>query len=484
MSLNRAENGAASQKPARSLPDWSLTTWLTLSNAGSAFLILALIASLLYGGLVVQLESQNQFYLHDEVQMLEQIIRSKGDDASLAATLSPDHTGKEYVKHFIRLMDKNGRIVYETPRMAELAPRAAFHAALRDGRPGVDKSWRSANGELAVGTSEWVDLGKSTGEQGILQVALDVTNVDSILIGYRVKIYGLLFPGFLLCVAVSYAIARKGTSSLVEMTGHVRRITASNLKEHISGSDWPRELNVLARAANQMLDRLDDSFSRVYNSATNLSHKMRTPLTILRGEAELALSRDRTVEELQDVIASSLEENDRLLRLIENILFLSSAEMGKFNTVASQLELRGELDSVVDFYTPFAEEKGIAITCSGSAEVQVDASLFRKAAALISNAIIYNAPGGTVELILRQGEDLSGELSVSDSGCGIIATELPKIFDRFYRIYATRYRDPQGTGLGLPIAKAIMDLHNGAIAVQSQPEQGTTVILKFPAPAD
>ena len=485
MSSNCAEGATAPIRPAPSRPGWSLTLRLTLSIALSAFFIVALIATLLYGGLVAQLQTQNHSCLHDEIGIVEGMIRSEGIDQALDDELGPEQNGVEYARRFIRLVGNDGRVVAETPNMIEVAPPASFAVSLRDGRPGVDKSWRAANGSLMLGTSEWVLLGKPSGMQGLLQVALDVTNVDNILTGYRHKIYGLLFPGFLLCVGVSYAIARKGTRSLGEMAGLVRRVTACNLEERICGSDWPRELNVLADATNHMLDRLDDSFSRLYNSATNLSHKMRTPLTILRGEAEVALSRERTVEELRDVIASSLEENDRLTRLIDNILFLSNAEMGKLHAMHSEMEMRGELDRVVDFYLPFAEEKGITLTCLGSAELSADASLFRKAASsLISNALTYNAPGGTVELVLRQVGEHSGELSVTDSGCGIAETEMTKIFDRFYRVYATRFRDPHGTGLGLPIAKAIMELHNGTIEVQSRPGQGTTVSLIFPAPVD
>jgi two-component system, OmpR family, heavy metal sensor histidine kinase CusS len=455
---------------------------MALCNAGSAFLILTLISLLLYFGLFAQLKNQNRLYLHDEVNTLERMLRSHAGDRAVFAEINPDQAGDEYVKHFIRLLDKQGRPIAETRRMAEFAPHERFRVPERDGRPGVDTLWRTESGNLLLGTSVWVDLGRSTGEQGILEVALDVTNVQSILEVYRLKIYGVLFLGLLLCVAVSLAIAHRGTRPLREMTDMVRMVTVSSLEERICGENWPTEVARLATAMNRMLDRLQDSFERLYNSARNLSHKVRTPLTIIRGEAEVALSRERSVEELQSVILSSLEENNRLVRLADNILFLAEAETGKFHCLPAEIDAAGELDKILDFYSPAAEEKGVTIAREGGATLLADPALFRKAAAaLLSNAITYNKSGGSVTFSLRQGEGGGGELHVADTGCGIPVSEREKVFDRFYRIYATRHMDPHGTGLGLPIAKTIMDLHRGMIDIMSDPPHGTTVTLSFRA---
>ena len=483
--MSLAENKNPGPAAASSNSRLSLTLWFALSTSIAAFFLLAFISFLLYLGLAAQLKSQNHFYLHDEVNILIKMIGSESDDGPLSAEINSDRNGGvEYVKHYIRLLDRNGKVVKETTDMGVVAPHDKFSTPVRDGRPGIDRLWRTAHGNMVLGTAEWVDLGKPSGEQGVLEVALDVTNVQSILEGYRHKIYGALFVGFFLCVAMSLAIARRGTRPLREMTEMINRISVSALDERISGADWPRELRTLSDATNLMLDRLQCYFERLYNSARNLSHKMRTPLTILKGEAEVALSRERTVEELQDVIVSGLEENRRLVRLVDNILFLSDAEIGKFQCTPCPLDADRELEKVLDFYSPLAEDKEISITCQGSACLMADASLFRKAAAaLISNALPYNSPGGSVTLQLSQGDGNSGKLTCSDTGCGFDDSEKAKIFDRFYRIYGTRHRDPHGTGLGLSTVKAIMDLHNGGVEVQSAPGQGTVVTLIFPASA-
>ena len=472
---------AMTSNPEKKIRCWSLTLWLTVCNALSAFSILALISALLYGGLAEQLRNQNHLYLHDEVNSIENMLSSPGHGLTLAKELGPHHSGLEYVKHYIRLMDRDERVLQETPGMAEVIPEHSFPVPPRSARPGADRASRAANGNAVLSTVGWVELEPGSGKYGILQVALDVTNVDELLVGYRNKVYLMLCFGILLCVGVSFAIARRGTRPLGEMAGQVRRITATNLEDRVSGSDWPCELDELADAMNLTLERLEDSFTRLYNSATNLSHKMRTPLTIMRGEAEVALSRKRSAEELEDVIASGLEEVGRLSRLAENILFLANAELGKFQVERAVLDCREEVDTMLDYYSPLAEEKGISLTCQGGASLVVDSTLFCKSlAALISNAITYNEPGGSVALTLRQGDGLSGELSITDSGCGIPECEKTKVFDRFYRIYATRHMDPHGTGLGLPMVKAVVDLHDGMISLQSIPGQGTTVTLSFP----
>lgn len=463
-------------------PSWSLTLRLTVANAASAFLLMALIALLLYGGLAAQLRKQNHVFLNDQLKTMEHLIRLERSVAAVKEEADSDSFGEAYVEHYVRLMDREQHVLFQTPGMERMVPAAALPVPDGGGYPAKDHTWRTANGKTVISTLTWIPLQSAPGGRAILQVAMDVTNVETILVGYRAKIYLVLSLGLLLCVAVSFAIARKGTQPVREITEIVRRITVTNLEERISGKGWPSELNTLAQSMNLMLYRLEDSFARLYQSATNLSHKMRTPLTILRGEAEVALSGQRSVEELQDVIASSLEEVGRLTRLGDNILFLANADMGKFQTEPVLVDCREEADLVVEYYLPFAEDRGITVTCEGEASVVADRALLRKSlSALVSNAVTYNSRGGRVEVTLRQEEGTSCSISVTDTGCGVPAQEMRKIFDRFYRIYATRYMDPHGTGLGLPIASAIMELHRGTVTVQSEPGEGTTATLHFPA---
>ncbi|MCM0083749.1 heavy metal sensor histidine kinase [Geomonas sp. Red32] len=461
---------------------WSLTLRLACSNAFSFFILMSLVSTLLYAGLASQLAKQNHTYLHDEVTSLGNMIQAQREISVIFKELNFEHSGSEYVKHFIRVMDGDGALLMESPGMERFLPRGLFRIPYRD-RPATDTALVGPDGRDYLTTLVWIDVDPRFNRRAVLQVALDVTNVREILVGYRTKIGLALALGFALCCGASFLIARQGTRSLVALTDTVRRITVTNLEERVGGDGWPSEIGVVADAINHMLDRMEDSFARLYRSASNLSHKMRTPLTILKGEAEVALSRPRSAEELEAVIASSLDEVTRLTRLADNILFLGNAELGKFSLTLSDLTAREEAEEVIDFYGPVAEEKGITLECRGDAKLVADRVLFRKSlAALISNAITYNSSRGVVQLSVTQGAGLACEISVADAGCGMAADQLGKIFDRFYRIYATRHMDPHGTGLGLPIAKAIMDLHQGSITVRSEPGRGTTVTLSYPDP--
>jgi two-component system, OmpR family, heavy metal sensor histidine kinase CusS len=459
---------------------WSLSLRLALLTAVSSFAILTVISVQMYLLLVNHLTERNKSYLRDEVETLAQMARLRGFSETLAMEMHIEPVGEEYVTHYVRLLNNKGEPVLATPNMESLLPRELFPPAEKRGKVGEAVGARARDGSSFILTTVRLD-GEKEQNGWVLQVALDVTNVEKILDGYRNKLAITLAIGFLLCVGAGFAIARRETRPIREITEKARVITASSLDERLSGEDWPQELNSLAAAMNGMLDRLQDSFRRLDISVANLTHKLRTPLTVLRGEAELALGRERSAEELREVIESSLAEYERVSTLIDNIVLIAQAESGRLHPVRIKIKARAEIDKLLDFYGPLAEEKEIAIALEGDATLSADPTLFRKAIAkLISNALTYTPSGGRAVISVRQQEDRSVEIMVTDNGCGIAEEEIPRVFDRFYRVYSTRYTDPHGSGLGLPIVKTIMELHNGVIEVRSRVGQGTTAVLIFP----
>jgi two-component system heavy metal sensor histidine kinase CusS len=435
----------------------------------------------LYFRLANQLHAQSYTYVREEAEILSEMARFPDFDKLVAHETHLDSLGEEYVSHYVRLLDSNGKVIIETPTMKELIPIGLFPESKVGGRLTEPVTVRGGSGASFLITSTKVDWQANGLEWETLQVALDVTNVEKILARSRRELAAGLFAGLLICSVAGIAVARRGIRPLREITEQARQISVANLNERLNGADWPLELNIMAGALNGMLDRIESSFSRLYNSVANLSHKLRTPITILRGEAEVALARDRSAGELRETITSSIEEFGRLARLVDNIIFISQAEAGKLQHVLIKINVRAEIDKVLEFYGPLADEKGISITCDGSATLSADPTLFRKAIAhLVSNARTYSNAGGSIAISVRQGDDGSAYVSVTDTGCGIAEEDMPKIFDRFYRVYDSRFMDPHGSGLGLPLVKTIMDLHRGTIEITSRPGQGTKVILKFP----
>jgi len=243
---------------------------------------------------------------------------------------------------------------------------------------------------------------------------------------------------------------------------------------------WPQELTALAEAFDGMLDRLEDSFARLSQFSADMAHELRTPVNNLMGEAEVSLSKPRTTEEYQHVLASSLEECERLSRLIDSMLFLARAENAETELKRSALDVRAEIETVREFYDVVAEEQGVEVACAGDGRLNADPLLFRQALGnLLSNALQYTPRGGKVTISVAHSNGWI-DIGVTDTGAGIDPEHLPRIFDRFYRADRSRSQHPQGFGLGLAIVKSILTLHGGTVAIKSTPGAGTTVVLRFP----
>ena len=291
----------------------------------------------------------------------------------------------------------------------------------------------------------------------------------------------MLLVGTLFSVVIGAFIARKGLHPLQQITKAAQGITATQLHERIAAAKWPEELTALATAFDEMLKRLQDSFTRLSQFSSDLAHELRTPINNLIGEAEVALAKTRAAAEYRQVIESSLEEFARLSRMIDGLLFLARAETADSPINKVSFEARQELDAVREFHEAVAKEQEIKVICEGQALINADPILFRRAMSnLLANALQYTPRGGAVILRAEKSAARSVTISVGDTGIGIGPEHLPKIFDRFYRADPARSQYPQGTGLGLSIVKSIMELHHGAVHVTSEPSKGTKVTLCFP----
>lgn len=231
-----------------------------------------------------------------------------------------------------------------------------------------------------------------------------------------------------------------------------------------------------------MLDRLEDSFTRLGQFSADLAHALRTPIHNLRGEAEVALVRARSPEEYQHVLASSLEECERLSRMIDGLLFLARADDPNAALKRVRFDARQEMEAVREFYEALASEQQVAVTCAGAAALTGDPMLFRRAVSnLLGNALRHTSAGGSVALSLATTAEQRILVRVQDTGCGILPEHRAKIFDRFYRVGETTSPVPGGIGLGLAIVQSIMRLHGGVASVHSEVGKGSTFTLDFPA---
>jgi two-component system heavy metal sensor histidine kinase CusS len=261
----------------------------------------------------------------------------------------------------------------------------------------------------------------------------------------------------------------------------LERVRPPHLNERIDSARWPSELRPLAASFDDMLVRLEDSFTRLSQFSADLAHELRTPVGNMLGEAQVALTRERSPKEYRAVIESAAAECEELSGIIDNLLFLARAESAEQEVARSHFDGRPAIEKISSFYQVPAEDRRITIRCDGSAEFFADPLLFNRAVGnLVDNALRFTPDDGEIRIAIRSSENGS-EVTVRDSGSGIMPEHLPRVFDRFYRGDASR--SSAGTGLGLALVKSIADLHGGSASIESTIGHGTTVTLTFPSKA-
>jgi heavy metal sensor kinase len=231
-----------------------------------------------------------------------------------------------------------------------------------------------------------------------------------------------------------------------------------------------------------MLGRLDAAFRQVRQFSADASHELQTPLTILKGEIEVALRAPRSPDEYQHVLASALEESERIARLVEGLLLLSRADAGVLRMDRQPVDLAELTAEIVDYARVLAEAYGVALDLKSAAPLTIHGDrehLRRLLLNLVDNGIKYTPAGGRVTLTLQRDGEWAA-LCIADTGIGLAPEELERIFQRFYRAPQAVDQGKEGSGLGLCIARSIAEAHGGRIRVESSPGQGSAFIVFLP----
>lgn len=413
--------------------------------------------------------------LADKIFALRADLESSGGPAILLEELKIRRKG-ERIAYWVRALDSDGRTVAEKPGMKEILPPNIFPPAQDFGASiPAPKDFRT-QGKLfsLVTTSE-----QANGQNYLLQVAQDRSEDERFTLKFGALLGGVLALGILASALIAINVTKRGLRPLAEMTRSLERVGPKRLHERVPPAGWPRELQPLVVAFDEMLDRLEDSFTRLSQFSADLAHELRTPIANLRGEAEVALTRQRTSDEYREVIESNVGECERLSAMIDNLLFLARAEAADGAVEREELDGRSEIEKIIAYYETIAEERQIKIECSGEGEIHAQRILFSRALSnLVENGLRYTPDGGRIAIELRvDGE--GAEISVRDNGCGIAPPHLARVFDRFYRVDSSR--SSEGTGLGLAMVKSITDLHGGTARIESEIGKGTRVTLYFPS---
>lgn len=477
MFLKSRHNG-----PPASRQRTTLAFRLTAAYSLPGLLLVLIATASLYVVLRTELDKSTEQFLADKLHVLRTILEERpNDEDALREEIELETAARRYQQFYIRLLDDHGAPILTTTGMADQLDIAGLIRRTQS-HPEHSVPMMGFHGRPFRVASAAAVAGFSPPRNDTIQIAIDISQEEGLLRRYRMWFWAILLTSSVLFPVLGYWIARHGIRPVEEIAATARRITSTNLRERIQAEGYPSELASLAGTFNEMLERLEESFERISRFTGDIAHDLRTPVNNIRGEAEVALARARTVDEYRDVLESSLEEAVRLSDLIGDLLFLARAESPLTELHREQVNIGELLSTVRDYYEASASNGGISLVEEPAPEplsAELDRSLMLRAVSnLVSNAIAHTPTGGIVTLAAR-AEDTAIRIQVSDTGSGIPAEALPRVFDRFFRVDPSRSKTSGGTGLGLAIVQSIMTLHGGSAEIASELGRGTTVTLRI-----
>lgn len=314
-----------------------------------------------------------------------------------------------------------------------------------------------------------------------LQVGKSTKEREHLLERFRETFVGVMLPVLLLSITGGAVLTRRALQPLRGLIHTLDAIIATGaLATRAVVPDTRDELAELARLFNAMLERIGLLISGMQSTLDNVAHDLRTPMTRLRGMAEIALQTEMPETALRDGLATCLEESDRILSMLNTLMDISEAEHGAMRLERERLSVRALISQAVELYRDVAEDKGLQLSTMVPAELCFSADrnrMLQVMTNLLDNAIKYTPSGGQVTITAASNYDRI-ILAVADTGIGISPEDLPHIWDRLYR--GDKSRSQRGLGLGLSLVKAIVQAHNGSVTALSTPSNGAVFTVALP----
>jgi heavy metal sensor kinase len=465
-----------SLKSRISLPN-TLAFRLTLWYAG-IFTITACISFLLFYAFITKLIfDQTEQELQSQAKRFS-ILASQGSDSVVESALIEAHAAG-VKKIFFRFLYMNGTD-YASSDMS-------YWKGLDIG---VDET---AIKELLNGTQtvfSVIDIAGRKEKVGILYAVISPSII--LQVGVAMESYWHFLDAFqrifivtmtlliVLAAGVGWFMARQAVSGVEAVTRTAQKISGGTLEERVPVKARGDEIDQLALTFNQMLDRIQALLKEIKEMSENIAHDLRSPITRIRGVAEVTLTSGKTLSEYEGMAASTIEECDRLLDMINTMLMISKTEAGVDKLSSNDVDLTGIVRQACELFGPAAEDKKVMVSCDAPDGIHLMGStpmIQRMLSNLLDNAIKYTPSEGAV--IIAVSEDHAQiSIAVKDTGVGISSQDLPRIFERFYR--GDQSRSQAGIGLGLSLAQAIARAHGGGITVASLPNQGSTFTVTLP----
>jgi heavy metal sensor kinase len=414
-------------------------------------------------------------------------------DRALETSMNLKPIGK-----FIQVLDESGKIGRKSDNLKNVQLPISLNA-LKNASKGLityetNRSIRDT--PLRIITFPVVDNNYVT---KIVQIASSLEEVEDALNTLFIILMITVPLALMVAILGGQFLAHKALKPVDHITQTARMITSQNLSKRIDPPKVKDEISRLIETFNEMISRLDQSFQQIKQFSSDASHELKTPLTILKGEVEVMLRKQRTPQEYQQTLKSNLEEINRMSQIVEDLLLLSKADTGEIRLNKEDINLPNILTEVVTQMDILASSRRLHLfTSNHHQDIHIlgDALQIRELFInLIENGIKYTEEGGSIHISLQK-EYLSPERNqtdggqgerekfvkviVSDTGIGIAKEDQARIFNRFFRVDKARSREQGGSGLGLSICKWIVEAHQGEIKVESELGKGSSFIVKLP----
>ncbi|HEU5227561.1 MAG TPA: heavy metal sensor histidine kinase [Ktedonobacteraceae bacterium] len=383
----------------------------------------------------------------------------------------------------VRVLDSHGNLLEATPAFQALRVPTTSVTQPLAGTPWQGTVLSTSDQEVRLYSSTLTSGGKA---MAVIQVGESLEPLHELL--HRL-VAALLVVGFLVltaCAIGSSWLAARSFTPMKRLAETARKITGGDLHQRVPVPVVRDEVHYLAVTLNEMLDSLEQAFSRQRRFVADASHELRTPVAVIRNKAEIALLRPRSQEDYGVILHSIHAETERLSHLINDLLALARGDEGQARFEREPVRLDRLVEAVGANADGLAQQQGIALTVQVSQPVTVigdEARLIQVIINLVDNALRYTNPGGQVQVSLR-ASDTAAQLVVRDTGIGIAPEHLPLIFERFFRADAARRQTGEShSGLGLSIVDWIVRMHGGSVVVESQVDRGSCFTVHLPKPS-
>ena len=399
--------------------------------------------------------------LHLVSHLLEK-VQTPADLDALPMQLEDSLVGHHGLAMLMRAADG---ITLFTTDAAEFPPSLlARHTIQTPPQPQVWQLKTPSGDQPLRGIAALLPTGNADRPPLLVAVAVDITQHEHFISSFRRTLWLFVAIAAALAGLLGWFAVRRGLAPLQAIRQGAAGVTANKLNYRLALDAVPVELADLAETLNDMLARLEDSFQRLKDFSSDLAHELRTPISNLMTETQVALTRARSADEYREVLASNAEEYERLARMISDMLFLAQADNGLIIPNRKPVDLTTEVRELFDFFDALAEEKTLRLSLTGSGQVLGDKLMLRRALAnLLANAIRHSTPGGSIQVSIAE-KNSGTTLTIKNTGEPIPPEHLSRIFDRFYRTDPSRHNHGEGAGLGLAITRSIIRAHGGEIS--------------------